>query len=330
MLVGPSPVLRKASMNARGVVELGGQTVAALRPMMRMLDREQPDLLYVSTVTVPVWLTAARLRGVPVVCHVHEAESTASLAVKRALAAPLFLTDRIIVNSRFSSLVIKDAFPALERRASVVYNGVTGPASVVPPRLNCESPIRLVYVGRLSERKGVDVAVSAVGLLRDQGLPATLDIVGSQFAGHDGVFDRLRAQVAALGLQDAVTFSGFVPKAWDHVAAADIVLVPSRVDEPFGNTAVEGVLAARPVIASEIGGLVEAVAGLPSATSVEPGSPDAIAAAVRHVVGNWSTYREQALQDAVTAHGRHSVQSYRDLMVEILVSTIDIAEEAAS
>ena len=49
------------------------------------------------------------------------------------------------------------------------------------------------------------------------------------------------------------------------------MVVPSRVGEPFGNTAVEAALAGRPLIVSESSGLVEATHGLPGVHRVKPG-----------------------------------------------------------
>ena len=46
-------------------------------------------------------------------------------------------------------------------------------------------------MGRLSERKGVDVALEAVAALREAGLHATLDIAGSAVAGNDGMVGAL-------------------------------------------------------------------------------------------------------------------------------------------
>ena len=48
------------------------------------------------------------------------------------------------------------------------------------------------------------------------------------------------------GTTGTVVFAGFRPSVWDSFAAADIAIVPSRV-EPFGNVAVEAMLAERPV-----------------------------------------------------------------------------------
>lgn len=306
----PTVVLRKSLLRPRALPGLVRDVVAGLRAGTALLRRLRPAVLYVSTVTVPLWLVAARLRRVPAVVHVHEAEGSAPAVVRAALAAPLLLARAVVANSRFSIDVLARSFPALGRRAELVPNGVPGPTFRSPARAELDT-VRLVYVGRLSPRKGVDVAVDAVAALRRDGVAATLDVVGSVFPGYEWYQDELIAQVEALGLGDSVRLHGFVDPVWPLVEQADAVLVPSRVDEPFGNTAVEAVLAARPVIASATSGLLEATAGYGSAQTVRPEDPEALATAVRRVVAGWTWWRDQAWADAEVAESRHAPKVYR-------------------
>jgi glycosyltransferase involved in cell wall biosynthesis len=249
-----------------------------------------------------------------VVTHVHEAEANASRALRAALALPLLLSRGILTNSRFSAETLGAALPALRGRATVLYNGVPGPAEPVPPREDLAGGLRIVYLGRLSHRKGVDVAVDALLRLRRDGVPARLSIVGAVFPGYEAYEAGLRRQVAAGGADGAVTFHGFQKVIWPFLAQSDVVVVPSRLDEPFGNTAVEAVLASRPVIVSNTSGLREAAAGYRSAQFVEPGDAAPLAAALARVAAGWPDYRADAVLDAAEAERRHSPERYGTLM----------------
>jgi len=277
-----------------------------------LLAKARPSVVYVNTLTIPLWIFLARLRRIPVLVHVHEGESTASSLARRVLAFPLLFADRVIANSRFSVDVLSSAFPRLSG-TTVVYNGVPGPPSPGPKeaRESIDPLLRIVYLGRLSPRKGVDVAVAALGVLTQRGIPATLDLVGAVYTGYEWYEKQLREQVRSSGLDGLVHFSGFVPSVWNAVAEADVVVVPSRLDEPFGNTAVEAVLAGRPVIASATSGLIEATAGYASPQTVAPGDAEALADALAGVRDAWDEYREQAWQDIGLATSRHGAGVYR-------------------
>ena len=316
----PTPVLRKAFLGPRGLVQLAGITLRAVGPSLRVLRQIRPDVVYVSTLTAPLWILLARMLRIPVVCHVHEAESTASRSVRRALALPLLLTQALVVNSRFSARVLIDAWPRLEPRCQVVYNGVAGPPEVVAPRAELNAPIRLLYLGRLSERKGVQDAVDAVGILTARGVDAQLDVVGDAFPGYEWMVEDLTRRIDDAGTGDRVRLCGFDPEIWPYLARADVLVVPSRLDEPFGNVAVEGALAARPVIVSRTSGLIEAADGFVSACAVPPSDPPALADAVTSVASRWSEVRADALWDAELAADRYSLARYRAGVAEVVAS----------
>lgn len=311
-----TPVLRKSALRPLGMLRLIRDTVAGSVRANRLLTALSPDVVYVSTMTAPLWLLSARLRGIPAMCHVHEAERAAPLMLRLGLAVPLLLARKVVTNSRFSTDVLTKTLPALSSRSSIVYNGVPGPAMVTTPRAELNGTVRIAYVGRLSARKGVDVAVEAVAKLVTSGVDAELDIVGSVFPGYEWFEEKLRARVGELGLSDRIHFRGFRPSVWDSFAAADIAVVPSTVDEPFGNTAIEAVLSARPVVVSASGGLTEAISGYDSAKAVAPGNPDSLAAALQSVIGDWDRLSKRALVDSGRAARRFSVDGYRESIVD--------------
>lgn len=305
-----APVLRKSALSPAGLVRLGAEAAAGLVRGLRLLRRIRPELLYVSTLTLPTWPVLGRAARLRVLVHVHEAERGARPLVRRALALPLLAAHAVLVNSRFSLDTLALALPALAEKSTVVYNGVPGPPVVTSPRASIDV-LRVLYLGRISPRKGVAVAVEALAELRRMGVPATLDLVGAVFPGYEWFEAELRERITDLGLDDEVRLAGFSTEVWTALAAADIVVVPSVVDEPFGNTAVEAVLAARPVIVSRSGGLPEAVAGFAGARVVEPGDSGALASALRDAAGTWNSLRARVARDAEEAADRYSPAGYR-------------------
>ncbi|MDT0167194.1 glycosyltransferase family 4 protein [Actinotalea sp. AC32] len=306
-----TPVLRKSALRPAGFVRLVADTLVGSVRGLSLVRRTRADALYVSTVTVPLWTLLGRLARRPVLLHVHEAEASAPVLVRRALALPVLAATGVVANSEFSVGVLRGALPATVRRATVVHNGVPGPERPTPARERLDGPVRMLYVGRLSARKGVDVAVEALGELVAGGCPAQLDVVGAVYPGYEWFEQQLRDRVAELGIAHAVRFHGFHPSVWGFLADADVAVVPSVVDEPFGNTAVEAVLAARPLVVSATSGLREAAAGYASAQRVPPGDPVAIADAVRRIRDDWAHVRVAALEDAALAADRHAPELYR-------------------
>ncbi len=316
-VICPSPVLRKSALRPAGFAKLIGDVVVGAVRGSALISKERPSLLFVNTVTIPLWILLARLRGLAVLVHVHEGEASASRLVKRVLAFPLLFANRIVANSRFSVGVLAGSFRRFAT-TTVVYNGVPGPETVDAPREHLDGDLKVAYVGRLSPRKGVDVALDAVARLNDQGIPATLDLVGAVYPGYEWYEEQLREQATKLGIENRVGFSGFRDSVWEAIAGSDIMVVPSRVDEPFGNTAVEAILGGRPVIASATSGLIEATSGYECAETVTPGDPAALASAIAGAAQRWDGVAERIQRDISRANARHAPSVYRSQIADIV------------
>ncbi|PCE16312.1 hypothetical protein AUC47_00195 [Microbacterium sp. SZ1] len=302
-------VLRKHLLRPRHWPSLISSAALGLIESWRLIRLHRPDAAYVSTVILPQWPLLLRLRGVPTVTHVHEAESDAPWAVRAALYLPQLWAHAVIANSRFTAELLRRSLPALRRRITVILNPIGGPAAPAPLRDRLDD-IRIGYVGRLSPRKAPDAVVGAVAALRERGHDARLDIVGDVFRGYEWYSAELAEQIDARGLADSVALHGYDADVWPHLARCDLMIVPSRTDESFGNTAVEAVLAGRPVVVSDLAGLREAVDGYPTARIAAPGDAASIADAVETIVEGWSSIVTEAPGAAATASDRHSTEGY--------------------
>ncbi len=312
------PVLRKALLRPAALVKLIFRAPAAvlrLRSRVRALDA---DLVYVNTVTIPFWMPAARLARIPVVCHVHEAETALPRPVRVLLTAPLLLAQHAVANSISTRHALVGALPMLTSRITVIHNGVPDEGTPAPLRMRQPSdPLRLALVSRLSPRKGIDVALSAVASLRATGRDVTLDICGSPFTGYEWYEEELRSRAARQDLAGAVTFHGYVHPTRPVLDAADIVLVPS-FGESFGNAAVEGLLAARPVVASDVQALAEVIHHGQTGLLATPGSPDQLADAITTLADAPERAGAMAAAGRAAALRQFSVERYSRELTRLL------------
>jgi len=135
--------------------------------------------------------------------------------------------------------------------------------SATEPVAAAPSAPSFLYVGRLTEDKGVHVLIAAFARVHATHPDSRLIVAGSSFYAHAPRTDyerRLAAQAAPLA--HAIAFSGFVPHAQLRFlyASADVVVVPSIWQEPFGLVALEAMSSQACVVASAVGGLPELVA----------------------------------------------------------------------
>jgi D-inositol-3-phosphate glycosyltransferase len=145
---------------------------------------------------------------------------------------------------------------------------------------------RLLSVGRLVPRKGVDTAVAAL-----VDLPGShLAIAGGPPAAAldaDPEARRLRALAQRLGVADRVHLLGSVPhdRLPDLLRWTDAVIATPWY-EPFGIVPLEAMACGRPVIGSAVGGLLDTVVPGETGTLVPPRDPAALAAAVADLLAD--------------------------------------------
>lgn len=315
----PMLVLRKQLLKPRGWLTLVFTAAFGLLAGWKLLGRERPATVYVSTIILPQWPLLGRLRGARSISHVHEAERSGSKRVNRLLYLPHLASQRVLVNSTFSQETIRWALPMLARRSRIVYNGVASPPHSTPPREPLEGPLRLLYMGRLSPRKGVDLVLEAAELLQRQGRRVKVTLLGTAFSGYEWYEEQLRDQAADGDFE--VEFAGFHHEVWPFLEEADVLLVPSRQDEPFGNTAVEGVLAQRPVVASDSSGLREAAGGYSTTRLVPPGDARKIADALMEIADLWPFIVEDLPASRERALRRHAPHVYRAAIARALTAS---------
>jgi glycosyltransferase involved in cell wall biosynthesis len=325
VVLEPALVLRKRMLRPRHWPSAVASTLRAVGASRRLL-RPPPALVYVNTITLPLWPVLARMRGIPVLTHIHEAEAETSRMLLKALYGPHLLATATVTNSEYSRSIVARAFASLARRTQVIYNGVAGPLSSTGARASLAGrPVRLTYLGRLSPRKGTDLVIAAAAELVDGGVDVEVDLIGEAFDGYEWFVEALHRAVADRGLEARVRFLGFRDDVWAELRLADIVVIPSRVGEPFGNTAVEAALAARPLIVGESSGLLEATQGLPGVHRVQPGDASAIAEAVRDIIAHWPEQRAQAEASALAASLRFDPERYRAAIDDLIVSLVQRA-----
>jgi len=318
VVIIPMLVLRKALLRPANWPHLFAAASRGFAAAVRLLRRIRPDVVLVNTVTLPQWPVASAITRTQCVTHIHEAEASGSPMLNRAVYLPHLLSEQTIVNSAFTRQTMGRAFSRLADRSTLVWNGVEGPSDPRGPRTELNA-VHLLYVGRLSPRKGPDIAIAALSVLRGRGCDADLTLLGSAFTGYEWFEKKLRDEVDAQGLTDHVEFAGFTEDVWPVFAASDLVLVPSLFDEPFGNVAVEGVLAERPVVASGTSGLREAVGDYPSAVLVPPGDAERLADAVESIVRAWPEMAARTAASSAAARSRHAPHEYHRAVSRIVI-----------
>jgi glycosyltransferase involved in cell wall biosynthesis len=204
--------------------------------------------------------------------------------------------DAVVGVSRYTAGTFQHHLRIPDDRVFAVHNAIDGATfgPEMPPDLRAgmrrelrvpdHAPV-VGCVGRLMRGKDQATLVDAFGSVRERSPDARLIIAGiSADIAPDGCGDyqdHLLRRVEALGLIDAVTFTGFLPrKDMPRLYAAFDVLAHPSVEEPFGLVLVEAMAQLRPVVAVNQGGPTEIIRDGVDGVLVPPRQPVALADAI--------------------------------------------------
>lgn len=169
---------------------------------------------------------------------------------------------------------------------------------LVDHRSDFSEPYRLLYVGELSRKKGVDRFPEVLERLQATGRTYTLTIVGD-----GGLRPELSRRLSDRNLGGLVEFRGRVPNDQlpDVYASHDAFVYPGRWEEPFGRVFLEAMAAGTPVVATDIGSVDRIVGG---GGRVADGEGSALAATLSAIIDS------EALP-TLSASAKEKVREYR-------------------
>jgi L-malate glycosyltransferase len=301
-----------------------------LRAVARMafeLRRRRAALVHVNDAPAAVHAAiAARMLGIPRICHVRFTYGAEGLrwylkyGFERAVFPSQFLRE-------YAQSKCPDVFP--DGRCTVIHDGFDPPP---PPsaahliRLSTALGLAptdrvLGFVGQVIAVKGVrEYLHMAVRVLRTDARCRFL-IVGDDLQAGPSYRRQMEELAAALGIAEACRFTGFRDDVWEILHLCDVVVLPSHV-EPFGTLALEASAAARALVATRVGGLVEIVQDGETGLLAAAADAEALARAAEQLLSNpelCRTLGTRARRRVLEHFSLHShVQKLADLYDDVL------------
>jgi phosphatidylinositol alpha-mannosyltransferase len=292
------PLGRTVGFGANGAVSNLSPFPDGLVRLRRELRTGNYDVVHVHEPPAPLisW-DAVTFRGAPVVGTFH---AYAPKAIPNQIAN--LLGARRIFNQLSARIAVSEAAAWTGRRwfggeYRIVPNGVDVACAPSGPHSESDE-LRLLFVGRAEERKGLPVLLTAFQALIEH-VPSRLTVVGADR-------EDVERQISDPEVAARIDTVGKVPddELWRRLGEADVLVAPSLAGESFGMVLIEAMAAGTPPVASNIAGYSDVVTDGVDGILVPPADPQALAEELQRL------WHEPELRRAMGEAGRESAQRY--------------------
>jgi len=265
----------------------------------RLVRKQRYDIIHAHTPrSALIGRAASLIAGVPMIYHVHSPTSRdTDQALRNRLNA---LGERASLLGNVQLITVSESLGRhmrengyREQRVSTVANGV--PTAAWADRERPTDQWTLGTVALFRPRKGTEVLLDAIAILRRRGLPVRLRAVGP--FETEQYRQELEAQVDRLDLHEAVDWVGFTEDVNQELSKMDLFVLPSLFGEGLPMVVLEAMAAGVPVVGTNIEGVPEAIRHGIDGLIAEAGHPVKLADAIGQVVtgeADWNALRTAA------------------------------------
>lgn len=286
-----------------------------VRSVDEVIDEINPDLVLANVIDSFPAVYAAKRRGVKVHWMIHESKAPelsfldSPPEIQQIYLRSLSTADRLL----FVSAATADLYKSIRREKpiAIIANGIdltaidsfrsTLSATEARVELGIRDELVVSIIGTVDYRKGQDIFIREMALLRDQLRPRPLKcfVVGCR----DGDFlESLRREVSRLQLEDSVSLVRENNRVGVYLQATDILCVCSR-EESAPLITLEAMGFKKPIVSTAVFGLSEQLQDGSNALIFDPGKAGDLSEKIMGLI------QQPSLREQISIEARRSVES---------------------
>lgn len=256
--------------------------------------RARPAIVYVNTLRGATAALAARILRVPIIWHLRGLESGTGNGFYRRLRLKLvaICARRIVAVSR-AVAVSAEAAGCPASRLLVAYNGIDADAvardasqqiGAVTVPSDFEGRVVVAYIGRFDPHKGILEFLDAAERIGATHPRVAFLLIGGPVGAQNTDWARIGPALDNARARGAILHvTGFTDQPYGYMQRADILVLPSH-DEGFPRAVLEAMALRKPIVATAVGGVPEAITGEEHGLLIPPKDSQSLAVAVTRLV----------------------------------------------
>lgn len=281
--------------------------------LIRLIGAEQIELVHAQS-RVPAWIGFIAAR----VTHVKFITSCHGYYGRHLFSSVMGWGQYVIVISHAVGKHMVEHFDVPVAKIRLIHRGVDlGQFRDRELPETSRGPAIIGVIGRMTPIKGQRVFIKALAKVVRFHPHVKVWMVGDAPTNKPRYREDLELLVRRLGLSRYVEFLGVRHDLPDLLPQMDLVVVPSVVQEAFGRVVIEAQACGVPVIASEVGGIVDIIEDTRTGLLVRPNQPQALADAILRLLKDRKLARQLARQARTHVEERFDLQRMIDQTIAV-------------
>ena len=322
VVIAPVLKLYRKLFTPKNLVGFFKDIKAAFKIVNELHSKYQFTLIYSNTLAVLFGILFAWKNNIKHLWHVHEIIEKPSLFKKAFIGLLSLKCNTYVVYNSQATRLFWEVNNTIKNKGIVIHNGIeinnlqcsSTEISEVRKKLFQAQPneVVLALVGRISRWKGQIILLEAFNDLVQKYRHIKLVFVGAPPPNQEKFQEDLEERITSFQLNDKVLiipFQNEIHKIWQ---AIDIAVVPSTEPEPFGMVAIEAMLAHKPIVGSNHGGLTEIIVNNETGFLVTPNSVQDLVIALEKLIQNELLRKEMGEKGYLRVTTAFSVEQYVD------------------
>ncbi|MFN7675736.1 glycosyltransferase family 4 protein [Flavobacterium sp.] len=286
VIIAPVLKLYRKMFTPKNILLFFKQIKIAIKVLDELNKQHKFEFVYSNTLAVLLGMIYAKKRKIRHIWHVHE------IIVHPKFIAYIFpkllnkYADVVVCNSKATMYNLVSREKDLSMKTHVIHNGLK-PQSEDYVKTNRESigfdnnDFIITLIGRINRLKGHKWLLSTFVNQFEDKKNIKLLFVGSPVIGQEYYLEEIQEIIKEKKLNNNIQILGFKKDLRPIFNLSDIIVVPSTEAESFGLIALEAMLAKKPLIASNHGGLREIIIHNETGFLVEPSNETQLATAIQ-------------------------------------------------
>lgn len=301
--------------------------VSSVQKLNKALKEKKIDVVHSNTMAVLVGAFYCKFYKIKHVWHIHEIIEKPKFVKKYFPKLVRIFSDYVVYNSDATKDFFCNEDKYLSKKSITILNGldrdcgITSANEVKSIRKDLfivnDEDLVIALVGRINKWKGHNLLLNAFNDLNKKYNNIKLIFVGSAPPGQEFFIDNLEEQIQEHDLENKckiIPFQNNIWKIWDSI---DIAAVPSTEPEPFGLVAIEAMLANKPVVAANHGGIKEIVVHNNTGFLFEPNNTKSLRSFLEILITDKTKFKEFGEKGKIRAKEKFSLNTYADKFVTL-------------